>query len=76
MAAWPVALWQLGLVALWLAVNDIVDYGLGLHPYLFRPGQEDLALVTASAISLAAILYLALLIKWPARAGKSSAENE
>lgn len=61
---WPAAPWQFGLVALWLVLNDIVDYGLGLHPYLFQPGQEGLALYTATGISLATIIYLALAIKW------------
>ncbi|MGI9861369.1 DUF1405 domain-containing protein [Moorella naiadis] len=73
---WPAVPWQLGVIALWLIINDSVDYGLGLHPYLFRPDQEGLALVTATAISLAAILYLVWRIKWPSRAGKSAAGNE
>ncbi|MDN5361247.1 MAG: hypothetical protein PWP70_294 [Moorella sp. (in: firmicutes)] len=73
---WPVVPWQLGVIAMWLIINDFVDYGVGLHPYLFLPGQEDLALVTAGAISLAAILYLVLRIKWPSRAGKRGTGNE
>jgi uncharacterized membrane protein YpjA len=61
---WPVAPWQLALVVLWLGINDFVDYSLGMHPYLFSPGQESLALVTAAGLSLALSIYLAWIINW------------
>ncbi|WP_406677608.1 DUF1405 domain-containing protein [Moorella sp. ACPs] len=56
---WSVSSRQLALVVLWLGINDFVDYGLGMHPYLFSPGQESLALVTAITLSLALSFYLA-----------------
>jgi len=44
--------------ALWLAANDILDYGFGLHPYLFRPGQEPVALTAAAGLTLVILLIL------------------
>ncbi|WP_258360920.1 DUF1405 domain-containing protein [Moorella sulfitireducens] len=68
---WPVSISQFVLVVLWLGVNDFVDYRLGLHPYLFSPGQENLALVTAVVLSLALSLwYLFRAINWPRRQEK------
>lgn len=55
---------------MWLGLNDFVDYGLGMHPYLFSAGQSNLALITAVSLSLVAILYLGLAVKWSRRAGK------
>ncbi|MBC7325036.1 MAG: DUF1405 domain-containing protein [Moorella sp. (in: Bacteria)] len=62
---WPVSRCQLILLVLWLGLNDFVDYGLGMHPYLFTAGQESLALATAVSLSLALILYLARAINCP-----------
>ncbi|MDN5344669.1 MAG: hypothetical protein PWQ18_780 [Clostridia bacterium] len=73
---WRATPWQLALVALWLAINDYVDYGLGWHPYLFMPGQENLAQIAAVGLSLALILYLAGAIKMAAPAGKVEGRNE
>lgn len=39
-------------IAAWMALNDIVDYVFGLHPYLFLPGQFGLALITAVSMTL------------------------
>ena len=36
----------------WMLVNDLMDYGAGLHPYLFMAGQETLAMVTALALTV------------------------
>lgn len=41
----------------WMALNDFMDYGLGLHPYLFLPEQRTLAM--ASAVALTVMLFLA-----------------
>ncbi|MGI6285829.1 DUF1405 domain-containing protein [Neomoorella humiferrea] len=49
---WPVYLRDLFPAFLWLGLNDFVDYWLGMHPYLFAPGQEGLALFTAVLLSL------------------------
>lgn len=59
---WPATRRQLPLVVLWLGLNDFIDYGLGLHPYLFSPGQEALALAAAASLSLGLILYLVWII--------------
>lgn len=45
-------------VALWMSVNDFVDYAFELHPYLFMPGQ--LAFAAASAMVLTLTLSLVL----------------
>lgn len=34
-----------------MLVNDLIDYGAGLHPYLFMAGQETLAMVAAFALT-------------------------
>lgn len=48
------------LTGAWMAVNDLLDYGLGLHPYLFAAGQDRLAFLTAAALTvlLAGALWL------------------
>ncbi|MDD4238624.1 MAG: DUF1405 domain-containing protein [Desulfotomaculaceae bacterium] len=35
----------------WMLVNDLMDYGAGLHPYLFMAGQDILAMVAALALT-------------------------
>ncbi len=40
-------------IAAWMALNDIMDYSFGLHPYLFLPGQFNLALATAVIMTFA-----------------------
>lgn len=40
------------LTAAWMLLNDLMDYGLGLHPYLFAVGQEHLAKVTAVGLTV------------------------
>lgn len=42
----------------WLAINDAMDYVLGLHPYLFSAGQEPVAAV--SAMGLTFIIFFIL----------------
>lgn len=53
--------WQWLVAAGWLFFNDWVDYGGGLHPYLYAPDQWPLALV--SAVVLTAILLITVAIK-------------
>ncbi|OAT80250.1 hypothetical protein A6M21_01060 [Desulfotomaculum copahuensis] len=43
----PVALFTGG----WMFLNDALDYGAGLHPYLFAAGQETAAAITAAVLS-------------------------
>lgn len=41
-----------GGLAFWLLLEDVVDYGGGLHPYLFDPRQWPVALGTALVLSV------------------------
>ena len=36
----------------WMLVNDLMDYGAGLHPYLFMAGQDTLARFSAFALTI------------------------
>lgn len=36
----------------WMLVNDLLDYGVGLHPYLFMAGQDTLAMIAAFALTI------------------------
>ncbi|HEX3015806.1 MAG TPA: DUF1405 domain-containing protein [Desulfobacteria bacterium] len=45
------------VLGVWLILNDFLDYAVGVHPYLFDPGQ--LTLATWSAITLSVALILA-----------------
>jgi len=36
----------------WMLVNDLMDYGAGLHPYLFMAGQDTLAMAAALALTV------------------------
>ena len=36
----------------WLVINDVLDYGFGLHPYLFAAEQLPVAIVTAIGLTL------------------------
>lgn len=49
---------QWAVVGTWIFFNDFMDYGVGLHPYLYTPDQWTLAMV--SAVVLTAILLLAV----------------
>jgi len=44
--------WPFIFGAGWLVIEDIADYGFGLHPYLFDESQWTLALVTAVFLTL------------------------
>ena len=46
--------------ACWMILNDLMDYGLGLHPDLFAAGQTGLALITAAGLSLTITVVMAL----------------
>lgn len=48
------------LPALWLVVNDIVDYGFGLHPSLDTPDQWVYALLAALFMTAMGMLLLAV----------------
>jgi uncharacterized membrane protein YpjA len=41
-----------GVTLLWMLPNDLLDYCAGLHPYLFAPEQEVLALATALLLTV------------------------
>jgi uncharacterized membrane protein YpjA len=47
----------------WMLINDLVDYLLGLHPYLFMTGQDTLAMVTAFALTALAAAGLSRFVK-------------
>lgn len=36
----------------WMLVNDLMDYGAGLHPYLFMAGQDTLARFSAFTLTI------------------------
>lgn len=40
------------LTAVWMLLNDFMDYGLGLHPYLFAAGQERIAMEAALGLTV------------------------
>lgn len=42
----------------WLALNDWLDYGVGIYPYLYSSEQWTLALVSAVGLSIIIALYL------------------
>lgn len=46
------------LLGIWLALNDWLDYGIGIYPYLYSSEQWTLALVSAVVLSLLIGLYL------------------
>lgn len=43
---------QVGLIAVWMLFSDWIDYGRGLHPYLYRPDQWLLAMLLAVSLSV------------------------
>lgn len=47
-----VTAWEIGLGALWMLFNDFLDYGLGLHPYLYASYQWQTALYTALGLTV------------------------
>ncbi len=42
----------------WMLVNDLMDYGAGLHPYLFMAGQDTLAMAAALALTVLLTCFL------------------
>ncbi|BAF60906.1 MAG: DUF1405 domain-containing protein [Pelotomaculum sp.] len=46
----------------WMFFNDLMDYGAGLHPYLFAEGQAGLAVL--SAVGLSVLITAFLLLAW------------
>lgn len=46
------------LLALWFGVGDFLDYFVGIHPYLYYPGQFTVAAVTAVLLSIVLLLYV------------------
>lgn len=73
---WPVYPWHVAAVTLWLLANDVVDYGLGMHPYLFYPGQKNLAMTTAAILSTGLILCLGLISPGRRSEGKHATVKE
>ncbi|MFZ5632826.1 MAG: DUF1405 domain-containing protein [Bacillota bacterium] len=49
------------VTASWMLLNDFLDYYLDIHPYLYEPGQEGLALVAVVGLSLVLILSIKIL---------------
>ncbi|MFZ5647869.1 MAG: DUF1405 domain-containing protein [Bacillota bacterium] len=47
--------------ALWMFINDFLDYHLGIYPYLYEAGQLTLALYSAAVLS-GLIVFLLLLM--------------
>ncbi|MGI6492341.1 MAG: DUF1405 domain-containing protein [Pelotomaculum sp.] len=45
----------------WMLLNDLMDYGASLHPYLFMAGQTTAAMLTA--FTLTALLLLILWVR-------------
>ncbi len=45
-------------VSLWVIFNDYMDYGRGLHPYLYMGGQEFFAMLLAFGLTVLAVLML------------------
>lgn len=45
----------------WMLLNDILDYSLGIYPYLYVAGQESLAEASAFCLSLLLVLSAAVL---------------
>jgi len=46
-----------GAVA-WIVLNDWADYVHNLHPYLFLPGQEGTAVISAMAITFGTVILI------------------
>lgn len=49
------------ITGMWMLINDIIDYSAGLHPYLFAPGQEPAAMMTALALTVCITFGMAAL---------------
>jgi len=56
----PPALWEWGVVSIWLVINDYVDYAWGLHPYLYL--AEQLSVVQPFTFCLTAVLIITSLL--------------
>ncbi|MFZ5652625.1 MAG: DUF1405 domain-containing protein [Bacillota bacterium] len=54
--------------ALWMFINDFLDYRLEIHPYLYDPGQFFLAGYSASVLS-GLMLFLLLFMLWKKPSG-------
>lgn len=52
--------WQWWVTAAWMLFNDWVDYGGGLHPYLYAPDQWRVALIAAVALSVILLTAVAI----------------
>lgn len=57
--------WSLIVLALWFGIGDYLDYVIGIHPWLYYPGQFMVAAVTAAALSVILLVYV-----WIARREK------
>lgn len=50
--------WTIAALAVWFAIGDYLDYVVGIHPWLYYPGQVGTAAVTAVALSIVLLLYV------------------
>lgn len=48
----------IGVTILWMLLNDYMDYGVGVHPYLFSEIQLGVAFWTALLLTIGITLYL------------------
>lgn len=48
----------LAATAVWMLLNDFLDYYLGIYPYLYHPGQLLLGAVSAVALSLTIVISI------------------
>ncbi|MCL6612492.1 MAG: DUF1405 domain-containing protein [Peptococcaceae bacterium] len=51
----------LAVTAVWMLLNDFLDYCLGIYPYLYEPGQVLLGAVSAVSLSLALVVSIKIL---------------
>lgn len=45
-------------LAFWFGIGDYLDYVVGIHPWLYYPGQARTAAVTAVVLSIFLLLYV------------------
>lgn len=53
-----VPVWNVVFLALWFITGDYLDYVIGIHPYLYYPGQFMVAAITAVALSIILLIYV------------------
>ncbi|NLK01036.1 MAG: DUF1405 domain-containing protein [Clostridia bacterium] len=49
---------HLAFLSIWFLLNDYMDYVVGVHPYLYHPGQFGTAAVSAVGLTFLLLIYV------------------